>query len=143
MATRETGIAVAVVGALGVIAAACISSGVYKSVCPESLCGSGQVEIAPPDNPPPDGCKQGFVWREAVKDDHVCVTPETRSQAAKDNQQAAARRNPNGGPYGPDTCIQGYVWRGAVDSDHVCVTPQTRDQTARDNSLAASRRAGG
>ena len=29
-----------------------------------------------------DTCKQGFVWREATKDDHVCVTPATRTQAA-------------------------------------------------------------
>jgi hypothetical protein len=30
----------------------------------------------------PDTCQQGFVWREARPGDHVCVTPETRSQAA-------------------------------------------------------------
>jgi hypothetical protein len=82
------------------------------------------------------------VWREAVPGDHVCVTPETRAQAAQDNSFAASRRSPTGGAYGPDTCLQGYVWRGAVPSDHVCVTGETRAQTAEDNSLAASRRAG-
>ena len=40
----------------------------------------------------PDTCVQGYVWREAVPSDHVCVTPETRSQAAYDNSQASGRR---------------------------------------------------
>jgi hypothetical protein len=82
----------------------------------------------------------GFVWREAVVDDHVCVTPEVREQARHDNEAAGSRRDPNG-PFGPDTCIQGFVWRGAVDRDHVCVIPDVRDQTAIDNGLAESRRA--
>jgi hypothetical protein len=90
----------------------------------------------------PDTCIQGYVWREAVSGDHVCVTPETRTQAAEDNNLAASRRSPTGGAYGPDTCLQGYVWREAVSGDHVCVTPETRTQAAEDNNLAASRRVG-
>src|SRR5207245_9876434 len=40
----------------------------------------------------PETCRQGFVWREACgPNDHVCVPPATRSQAAQDNSQAAAR----------------------------------------------------
>jgi hypothetical protein len=35
----------------------------------------------------------GFVWREAVAGDHVCVTPTTRDQARADNTAAATRRN--------------------------------------------------
>jgi len=89
-----------------------------------------------------DTCLQGYVWREAVPGDHVCVTPETRTQAAEDNSLAASHRSPTGGAYGPDTCLQGYVWREAVPGDHVCVTPETRAQAAEDNSLAASRRVG-
>ena len=27
----------------------------------------------------PDTCLQGYVWRDAFPDDHVCVTPETRA----------------------------------------------------------------
>jgi hypothetical protein len=88
-----------------------------------------------------DTCKQGFVWREAIKDDHICVTPETRSRAASDNLSAAARRSPNGGPSGADTCKEGFVWREAAPSDHVCVTPEVRTSTAADNNLAAERRA--
>jgi len=85
-------------------------------------------------------CLQGYVWREAFPDDFVCVTPETRAQAAYDNSQASARRNPQGGPYGVDTCLQGYVWRDARPGDHVCVTGETRAQTAYDNSQANARR---
>ena len=89
----------------------------------------------------PDTCLQGWVWREASPTDHVCVTPQTRSQTAYDNTQATARKNPNGGPYGPDTCLQGYVWREAFTNDHVCVTPATRTEAPYDNTQASNRRA--
>ena len=106
-----------------------------------TLTGTGTgTGTGPPIDP--DTCLQGYVWREAVPGDHVCVTPETRTQAAQDNSLATSRRSPTGGAYGPDTCLQGYVWRGVVPSDHVCVTGETRAQTAEDNNLAASRRAG-
>src|SRR5262245_20188723 len=88
-----------------------------------------------------DTCRQGYVWREALPGDHVCVTPETREQAARDNEQAARRRQPGGGDYGPNTCRQGFVWREARPGDAVCVTPETRSQAAHDNAQAAARRA--
>jgi hypothetical protein len=100
--------------------------------------------VAPKANPtqvpttPPFGvCIPGFVWREALAGDHVCVTPQTRSQVQLDNQQAATRRSP--GKFGPDTCVSGFVWREATPADHVCVTPQTRDQTAADSQRAPTR----
>jgi len=40
----------------------------------------------------PDTCLEGYVWREAVAGDHVCVTPETRDQTAEDNRLADGRR---------------------------------------------------
>ena len=89
-----------------------------------------------------DTCRQGFVWREANRQDHVCVTPQTRQQVADDNRLAAQRRA-GGGQYGPDTCLQGFVWREATPQDHVCVTPQRRQQAAEDNRLARQRRLGG
>jgi hypothetical protein len=88
----------------------------------------------------PDTCLEGWVWRDAVPGDHVCVTGATRSQAAYDNSQAAARRSPAGGPYGPDTCLFGYVWREATAGDHVCVTGATRSQAWADNGQASARR---
>ena len=39
-----------------------------------------------------DTCLQGFVWREVVPSDHVCVPPETRDQVWQDNRLAASRR---------------------------------------------------
>jgi len=83
-------------------------------------------------------CLQGYVWREAGPNDHVCVTPATRDQAAADNAAAPSRVDPNGA-YGPDSCIQGYVWREAFTGDHVCVTTAVRSQAAADNAAAASR----
>jgi hypothetical protein len=87
----------------------------------------------------PYTCLTGYVWREAVTNDVVCVTPDVRTQTRQDNALAASRRNPSG-PFGPDTCIQGYVWREAVANDRVCVTPATREQARADNLRAASRR---
>jgi len=86
----------------------------------------------------PDTCIKGFVWREAVSNDHICVTPQVRKQTRYDNTQAAARRSPTGGS---DTCISGFVWREAFPGDHVCVTPQTRAQTAQDNKWSRIRAA--
>jgi hypothetical protein len=77
-----------------------------------------------------DGCRQGFVWREATSDDHVCVTPEIRAQTFSDN-----RSNPN------EICPRGLVWREANTRDHVCVDPATRAQTWDDNRKASSRTA--
>lgn len=85
-------------------------------------------------------CLEGYVWREAFPNDYVCVTPETRAQAANDNRQAAARRQPGGGAFGPDTCRQGYIWREARPEDHVCVAPETRARTVTDNAQATARR---
>ena len=87
-------------------------------------------------------CRQGYVWREAVPGDQVCVPPATRAQAARDNSLAAARREPGGGASGPNTCRQGFVWREAKQGDAVCVTPEVRAQVASDNAEAASRRVG-
>jgi hypothetical protein len=92
------------------------------------------------DDQPANDCIAGFVWREAVPGDHVCVIPERREQAKADNALADSRRNPNGGPYGPNTCLQGFVWREATPADLVCVPVQTRTETRQDNALAASRR---
>ena len=86
-----------------------------------------------------DQCVNGYVWREARPNDHVCVTPDTRQRTAIDNRYAAARRDPNGGPYGPETCLNGYVWRDAFAGDRVCVTPDARAQAASDNNQARSR----
>jgi hypothetical protein len=86
-----------------------------------------------------DTCLKGFVWRDAFPRDHACVTPDVRDQAAADNSQAAARRDPNGGPSGRDTCRQGFVWREAGPKDHVCVTPAVREKTRKDNDAKCSR----
>ena len=42
-----------------------------------------------------DPCKAGYVWREAVPGDHVCVTPAQRDQAGLDNAQAPNRLAPS------------------------------------------------
>src|SRR5581483_1985587 len=71
-------------------------------------------------------CLSGYVWREAVPGDVVCVEPASRTEARNDNALAAQRR-------GSRTCVSGYVWREAGPSDFVCVTPQVREQARLDN----------
>lgn len=98
-----------------------------------TILGTGSAAPAQP------ACRSGYVWREAFPGDAVCVSPQARDQAQRDNALAASRRQPGGGPHGPNTCRQGYVWRAARENDLVCVTPTVRDQVIADNAAAASR----
>lgn len=84
----------------------------------------------------PYTCEQGYVWREAVSGDFVCVSPAARSEAAAENAAGPSHREPGGGTYGPDTCKQGFVWRETRVSDHICVPPQRRERVRVDNELA-------
>jgi hypothetical protein len=97
-----------------------------------------QLEEAGCD-PAVGACIEGFVWRAGGPNDRVCVTPESRYLASLENAQAAARRNPNGGPYGPDTCLMGYVWRDGFANDHVCVSGERRTVVAQENAAGPSR----
>jgi CubicO group peptidase (beta-lactamase class C family) len=87
----------------------------------------------------PDTCVNGFVWREARPDDHVCVTPPNRTLTAQENAAAASRRDPGHGGYGPLACAVPYVWREAFDGDTVCVPVDRRTQAHDDNAHAAER----
>ncbi|NOT18516.1 MAG: hypothetical protein HOP20_10710 [Sulfuriferula sp.] len=86
----------------------------------------------------PDTCKQGYVWREAYPNDHVCVTPVSREQAKADNAQRQARMASPHAKSDNDSCVMGYVWREAIPSDHVCVTGDIRERTKQENAEAAS-----
>ena len=85
-------------------------------------------------------CLDGYVWRQATPQDHVCVTPAVRAQTARDNALASSRRSLTPGTFEPDLCAPGYVWREAVPGDHVCVTPATWQQVHDDNLTAGARR---
>jgi hypothetical protein len=79
-----------------------------SSDAPASSQGAGSPPAPSPSQPPPpvsalgsnlpygpDTCEAGFVWREAVRDDHVCVTPENRQRTRDDNAHAAERKVPS------------------------------------------------
>jgi len=87
----------------------------------------------------PDTCISGYVWREAVANDHVCVTPDQRRQARVDNAQARYRVSLTNKAYGEATCRRGYVWREAAEGDVVCVEPWVRDRARADNAATPSR----
>lgn len=76
-------------------------------------------------------CRQGYVWRQANPEDHVCVTPQQRQQAASDNALAPGRTAK--GSQAPARCLPGYVWRQANAQDFACVPPQTRALVAEEN----------
>ena len=52
-------------------------------------------------------CLDGYVWRQATPQDHVCVTPAVRGQTARDNALAPSRRTTTPGTFGPDLCAAG------------------------------------
>lgn len=81
----------------------------------------------------PDTCSNGYVWRDAIPGDHVCVTPGRRQLAADENAIAGSRYDP-AGAYGANSCLMGFVWREAYAGDVVCVTPDRRSQVARENA---------
>jgi hypothetical protein len=85
------------------------------------------------------GCLAPFVQRLAMAEDFVCVTSETHLRVVQDNQLAASRRDPAGGPYGADTCLSGYVFRDAFPGDRICVEVSTREEAAADNQQAQFR----
>lgn len=85
----------------------------------------------------PDTCKQGYVWREAYPNDHVCVTPVSREQAKADNAQRTSRMASPHAKSDNDSCVMGYVWREANASDHVCVTGDIRERTKQENADAS------
>lgn len=82
-------------------------------------------------------CVNGYVWRDAINGDAACVTPQERSDAKRQNANAANNVDVNGN-YGPNSCRQGYVWREAFGGDVVCVTPYERSEAARMNAEAPS-----
>ena len=81
------------------------------------------------------GCKSGYVWRDARDGDGVCVTPDERDIAKRQNANGPNNRTAAGG----NTCRSGYVWREAFPNDYVCVLPQTRTQAQVDNAQAGNR----
>jgi hypothetical protein len=105
------------------------------------LAGLSGADARPPLPYGPETCLEGFVWREAVPVDHVCVTSESRALVAQENATALTRRAQAGGPYGPNTCREGFVWREAINGDVVCVTPERRAAVAEENRLGRGRRA--
>lgn len=86
-----------------------------------------------------DSCAHGYVWREAVPGDNVCVEPWMRDLTRSDNAAAPGRWT--GGASGSHACIPGFVQRKAVDHDDVCVSPWTRVLVILDNASAARRTA--
>jgi len=109
------------------------------------IIGSSSSEAPAPAAAPalphgPDTCKPGYVWREAIPGDHICVHPSRRSAAARENSIAGSRVNPAGGSHGANTCKRGFVWREAYRGDVVCVTPSRRSQVRRENRDGPSHR---
>jgi len=81
-------------------------------------------------------CKSGFVWRDAKDGDGVCVTPQERAAAKRQNANAPNNTLPTG------NCKPGFVWRDAWNGDGVCVTPNERAAAKRQNARNEERSTG-
>ena len=69
-------------------------------------------------------CPRGYVWRNAGRQDWLCVEAFEADKIARENRQA-----PNNWietPDGSRECRSGLVRRGAFNSDPVCVDPIRR-----------------
>jgi hypothetical protein len=84
-------------------------------------------------------CKKYHVFRDAFRNDKVCVETgikvnrQYENQFASQNVDPACRANPSSCPYGKDQCKQGFVWRDCVPGDHVCVTASSRAHCQQEN----------
>ena len=123
-------------------AAAAIFGAIIGGIIGSSSSSSPAPAPAPAPALPygPDTCKSGYVWREAIPGDHICVHPSRRTAAARENSIAGSRVNPAGGSHGANTCKRGFVWREAYRGDVVCVTTSRRTQVSRENRDGPSHR---
>ena len=69
-------------------------------------------------------CPPGFVWRNAGRQDWLCVEAFEADRIARENQQAP--KNWIDAPDGSHECRPGLVAREAVHQDKVCVDPVRR-----------------
>jgi hypothetical protein len=69
-------------------------------------------------------CPSGFVWRNAGRQDWLCVNPFEAQQVARENREAP--NNWIDTPDGSHECRPGLVARDAVHHDNVCVDPVRR-----------------
>ena len=76
-----------------------------------------------------DACASGYVLRDAVQGDGVCVAAQRRDEVKRDNETGSVSR----------TCVRGRVWREAVPSDRLCVSPAERDRIKLENAEAFSK----
>src|SRR5262245_1001356 len=83
---------------------------------------------------PKPGCKPGYVWRQAHRNDYVCVTPESRERVAWENRHWIVHTLQGG-----NACAPGFVWRGAFLGDLLCVSTDVRAAVREENLLAESR----
>lgn len=105
----------------------------------------------------PDTCKSGFVWRDGVSGDHICVTPERRQKVADDLATGRLRmqqRNPaltdrkgsfceptltvaeqSCGGWQPPKCLDPYVPRDIPrENVLVCVDQKEADLIKQENA---------
>ena len=69
-------------------------------------------------------CPPGFVWRNAGRQDWLCVEAFEAEKIARENRQAPS--NWLDSADGSHSCRSGLVRRDAVSSDPVCVDPIRR-----------------
>lgn len=86
-------------------------------------------------------CLRGYVWREIIPSDLICVTPQDRTASRKESTDSASHAFPDG------QCRQGYTWRDLFPpnfgeeypGDLACVTEAQRMREHGNNSAHSGR----
>jgi hypothetical protein len=76
-------------------------------------------------------CAPGYAWRNAGRQDWLCVDPIEARRIAWENRNAAAKAARE--PDGTYRCPPGLVARGASKGDDVCVEPARQEMVHQMN----------
>jgi hypothetical protein len=76
-------------------------------------------------------CPPGYAWRNAGRQDWLCVDPIEARRIAWENRNAAAKAARE--PDGTYRCPPGLVARGASKGDDVCVEPARQEMVHQMN----------
>jgi hypothetical protein len=87
-------------------------------------------------------CVEGFVWRQADANDHLCVSTERRAQVASDNAAGPSHIAPALPSRPAGTCDHGLVWREIDATDHVCVSPEAKGLALKEKAFEPYRLGG-
>jgi hypothetical protein len=115
---------------LAAIALALLESTLLETTGANAAAAEGSLGITARAERPSYGaggwrCPPGFVWRNAGRQDWLCVEAFEAERIARENEHASDTWIE--GPRGRRNCRSGLVPRAAFNGDPVCVDPLRRE----------------